>query len=388
MSEFDTTPLHEALAAEDYPTVIDQARAAIAADPTAAMADPIMQDWIARRYRNIFVDEAVASTEALKHSQRTFPLDLVDRRSDRAKVAQRMFRHIDDAEIAAEMPPAQPGSFADTTLLFCPGLLTGYMPGLAFQQEFPQMVERFGVNIPRPTPTRPLLRRQRRGLGGGDGVGHRQRPDPEGTLLTADDDPPVPGDVILMGYSKGGPTSPICSSRARTWCRGYARSSAGRGARRFVSRQRHLRQGRGHPECAGRGSALRRRRRVGAQVRAGRAGAAAGPPARRVRRQGCDVSLTTGRRDEFNAEHTATLDSYGIPTIYFTGSTSAREVTYFNLQGELELDRYDKLNDMQLTQEQATPTTANAVHAAMWHATHWDMSYDTWPWYDTLGSRS
>ena len=46
-----------ALALEDYDTVIAEVRAAFAADPVAALADPTVNDWLGRRFRNIFIDE-------------------------------------------------------------------------------------------------------------------------------------------------------------------------------------------------------------------------------------------------------------------------------------------------------------------------------------------
>lgn len=66
-------PIEAALAREDYEMVISQVREAMTTDPMAALADPTISQWIGRRYRNIFIDEAVTNPEALKHSQRTFP---------------------------------------------------------------------------------------------------------------------------------------------------------------------------------------------------------------------------------------------------------------------------------------------------------------------------
>jgi hypothetical protein len=102
--------------------------------------------------------------------------------------------------------------------------------------------------------------------------------------------------------------------------------------------------------------------------------------------KGALYSLTTGAREQFNAKNAQYLDSLGIPSFYFTGSTSVFEVAYYNAKGVLELDKYDKNNDMQLTQWEATPRLPNSNHLAMFHANHWDLSYDTWPWYETMGS--
>ena len=372
-----------------YDEVIARVRDFLTADRVAAMADPVVAEWIAQRYRNIFLDEATASPDALAHAGRRFPMSFLDRRDDRERVAERFFRHIDPEEIHREMPRANADGFADTTLLFAPGLITGYMPTLAFQTVFPQMVERFGVKILSADshPVRSseanvadLVNAMENGIG--------NAPDPEGTLLTAEDHPTPPGDVVLMGYSKGAPdistflvARPDLVPRVRavvSWAGAHGGSPLANDMYHEVSAVPNS--------------------QLADQLAEQLAGLAKRffpfPDITRLDRRldeydvkGALYSLTTMRREEFNSEHTATLQSYGIPTIYFTGSTSAREVAYFNRSGEEELHKLDPYNDMQLTQAEATPPTAHAVHPAMFHANHWDLSYDTWPWYKTMGSR-
>ena len=381
--------LEHALSDLNYAEVITQVRASMAQNPSATMADPTVRAWIGRRFRHIFLDEAQADPTALRNSQRRFPLSLADRRDDREKVAQRMFRMIEPAEIHAQMPEAQPVSFDSTTLVLCPGLLTGYMPGLALQQELPRVVERFGVTILSADshPGRSCAANAADiSAALEQGVGNA--PDKDATLRTAADDPPVPGDVVLMGYSKGGPDisaflldRPDLAPRVRaiiSWAGAHGGSYLADDVYKdieFVPDDQLLDR-----LIADTGGPIRRFLPL-MPVK---------PMARRLDEydiKGAFRSLTTQHRAQFNAANAATLDALGIPTIYFTGSTSAHEVTYFNLQSELEMAERDPYNDMQLTQTQATPPTANAVHAAMFHATHWDMSYDPWPWYDTAGSR-
>lgn len=383
-----TSTLEKSLIDHDYAKVITQVRDALARDPGAAMADPLVRAWIGRRFRHIFLDEAQADPTAVKHSQRHFPLSVTDRRDDREKVAQRMFRSIEPAEIHAEMPPAQPVGFDNTTLVLCPGLLTGYMPGLALQAELPLMVERFGARILSADshPGR-SCEANAADLGAALEHGVGNAPDKDATLRTAQDDPPIPGDVVLMGYSKGAPDistflvqRPDLAGRVRaiiSWAGAHGGSYLADDAYREIE---HIPDDQALNTVLG-GAGLLHRFLPFMPVK---------PTNRRLDEydiKAAFYSLTTRRRAQFNAENAATLDALGIPTIYFTGSTSAREVTYFNLQSEVEMAEYDPYNDMQLTQAQATPPTANAVHAAMFHATHWDMSYDPWPWYETGGSQ-
>jgi hypothetical protein len=383
-----STILESALQDHDYTQVITGVRAALTTDPAAAMADPLVRDWIGRRFRHIFLDEAQADPTAVKHSQRHFPLRVADRRDDREKVAQRMLRSIEPAEIHSDMPAAQPIGFGDTTLVLCPGLLTGYMPGLALQQELPRVAERFGAKILSADshPGR-SCEANSADLGAALEQGVGNAPDKDATLLTSAADPPIPGDVVLMGYSKGAPDistfliqRPDLAGRVRaiiSWAGAHGGSYLADDAYNEI---KMLPDDEILDKLIDNTGGVLHRFLPLLPVK---------PMARRRDEydiKGAFHSLTTQRRAEFNTENSGTLDALGIPTIYFTGSTSAHEVTYFNLQGELEMAEHDPYNDMQLTQAQATPPTANAVHAAMFHATHWDMSYDPWPWYETAGS--
>lgn len=378
-----------AIAQEAWDEVIERVRAALEADPAGAMGDPVIAGWMARRYRSIFIDEAVADPTALAHAQRHFPADLVDHRSDRQKVAERMFRHPDPVDWQVTLPPAQVGALGGTTLVFAPGLITGYMPSLAFQSVFPRILERFGVPIlssdshPVRSSTANVADLEaaiERGIG--------NAPDPEGTLITADDDPQPPaGDLLLMGYSKGAPdiseflvARPDLAPRVRAVVSWAGANGGSPLANDMYAKVKDL----SDPEIADNllehvGALTRRFVPFGAVKRLDR----------RLDEydvKGALYSLTTEYREQFNAQNAATLDAYGIPTLYFTGATTAREVAYFNLSGELELDQYDPLNDMQLTQREATPPVRGKAHGAMFHANHWDLSYDTWPWYETGGS--
>ena len=96
--------------------------------------------------------------------------------------------------------------------------------------------------------------------------------------------------------------------------------------------------------------------------------------------------LTTHARTEFSNKNRDLLNNLDIPVFNITGSTSALEVPYFQMQGVMELNRYDANNDMQLTQLQAKLRTPMAADLAMLRAHHWDMSYDAFPKLMRFGS--
>lgn len=384
----DTSTIRDALEREDYDTVISEVRAAMAADPIAALGDPVINDWMGRRYRNIFISEAVADPTALKHSQAPFPIRLIDPRNDRERVAKRMIRRISDDEITVEMPRASATSLTNTTLIFAPGLITGLMPSLGFQFLWPGITERFGLRV-LASDSHPMRSSDanvadlENAIERGIGIGTTR----DAPYITAADNPVPPGDVLLMGYSKGSPdilslltARPDLAPRIRGFI-GWAGAVGGSYIADDIYKQIKdipaFQNGPDAPE------------RVMRQVLRLVPIAEVKQISRRLDEYdiaGAIQSLTTPFRAKFLEENAEAINALGIPMFYFTGSTTVFEVPYFQKQGTLELKQYDRDNDMQLTQEQARVPHPSAPHLAMFHANHWDLSYDTFPWVKTMGS--
>jgi len=387
---FDTGTIRQALARKDYGTVISEVRAAFAADPMAAIADPVINNWIGIRYRSIFLDEATAHEDVIGKSQLSFPFRLFDPRSLRQRVAQRMIRNFNISELDLEMPEAQPVGFGNTTLLFSPGLITGYLPTLGFQYEFPVLRERFGIRI-LASDSHPVRGSEanvadlenaiERGIGVDSNV--------DGDFITADDNPTPPGDIVAIGYSKGSPDfltlmarRPDLAPRIRGFI-GWAGAMGGSYLANDALEQVDEIKSTNRKLKGLIGEAATAMLKLTPLMSMGHLD-------RRIDEydvRGAIESLTTGYREKFNRENHQLFQELGVPHFYFSGSTSMMEVAWFNRQGEVELDHYDQLNDMQLTQAQSKSPLPTAPHLAMWHANHWDMSYAPFPWYKTMGSR-
>jgi hypothetical protein len=382
--------IEAALQAEDYATVIAKVRLAMDADPNAAMADPVIRDWLGRRFRNIFISEAVDDEDAVKHSQAPFPLRLVDPRDTRERVAKRMIRHITDEEIQTSMPDAAIPVIRDTTIVFAPGLLTGLLPDLAFQAVWPGITRRFGVRVI-ASDSHPMRSAEanvadlenaiEQGIGFAGG-----QPD---QLVTAQDDPKAPGDIILIGYSKGSPDilallaqRPDLAPRIRAVI-GWAGAVGGSYLANDIYQK--LKALPMYNQIADLTTSA-----VGKQVFRLAPVAEIKAINRRVSEYdvlGALNSLTTTARDQFISDHGAAINELPIPQFYFTGSTSMFEVPYFQREGTFELDKYDQDNDMQLTQAQAALPSPDALRLAIFHANHWDLSYSPFPTARTMGSR-
>ena len=386
----DTSTISSALNNQDYETVIDEVRAAVDDDAVAALASPVISSWLGKRFTNIFLTEAEADPDALKVSEKPIVLRHFDRRDARERVAQRMFKEVSDDDIHEEMPPADIGSLRNTTLVFAPGLLTGLLPVLAFQSVWPQVTTRFGLRVI-ASDSHPMRSARdnvadlENAIERGIGVAG----DPEGSFITEEDDPqPVDGDFLLIGYSKGAPDilnllvqRPDLAPRIRGVV-GWAGAVGGS----YLANDIYEKLTK-HELIANSGSLTKE---VSQAVMRLAPIAQIDKISRRIDEYdivGAIKSLTTHERDRFIGDHENALAELGVPMVSFTGATSVLDVPYFQWQGTIQLNQYDVNNDMQLTQEQARFPSGFGPHLAMFNANHWDLSYDSFPWYTTLGSR-
>jgi hypothetical protein len=353
----------------DVVELIGQVREAVVADPVAALADPVLQAWLGRRWTALFVQRAALDEQAVAtargRARLLNPLDAVALRFATPALSGAPWR---------EQPAWERRSLSATNVVLCPGLLGALMPMMAFATTAPLLEQEFGVRVivadshPAATCTanaRDILRAVTRGEGFAiDGT--ELRP---GAV--------TPGDVVLVGYSKGTPDALTMIAE--------------------------------HPEVAG---------RVRAMVSwAGAAGGSyladtaaplladldvddflTGAGGRVLRRflPPTDLDRITRRADEFDVpgaigdlrtdvrrrfldEHRALLDDLGVPFLSVAGAVNIRDVPYFQALAALQLARRERLNDMQVTESHTrVPVTASA-HLGTLRAHHWDMAYDAFP---------
>ena len=99
------------------------------------------------------------------------------------------------------MPEAQMGKIKNTTLVFCPGFINGLIPVRAFEQELPAIEKKYGWPIIR-ADAHPVRGCEANNADLLDAIekGKGFEADPENVRKG-----PPPGDIFLMGYSKGAP---------------------------------------------------------------------------------------------------------------------------------------------------------------------------------------
>jgi hypothetical protein len=331
---------------------------------------PEVKAWCARRWRFLFLNEAVQDPFALDYATRRF----WDRRSARQRIAEYYLLGAGQPEAAwrDEQPEPTISRIERTTLVACPGLLNGLLPVRDFQAQLPRIEKRFSMRVLRADahPARgceanvaDLLR----ALNEGKGLDASGREVP---VLSAT----PPGDVFMIGYSKGAADlltllvrHPAVRSRVRcvfSWAGAI-----------------------GGSEIADKSAGDFRRSRLQQETLALASDAKVFMPAglklgkhaiRRVHEfdsVGAVRDLTTKVRAEFLAENKAQLDALDLPMFFFSGATRLSEVPWSQRSGFRALSRIDPINDMQVTSANASLPMPMATHLGVLRGHHWDLAY-------------
>jgi hypothetical protein len=364
--------------AGDFDTLIAEVRRRIADDPST-FADPFIKQWVGLRWRDLFLkaaatdEKAVEETKKLPGPLRHLPVSRGN--SDlRKALANRFLKDLTLVDMTIDLPPAQMDEIRNVSLVLVPGMLTGLLhPGAhAFPDEADLLQEEKGWKY---------YRCDAHTLRGCDANG--------ADIIETMDEGLVydmakrerinvepPGDVYLLGYSKGGPdiihflvNHPEYAKRVRavfTWA-GAMRGSYSADSIYEQIKDMDIK------------SSTDKMSQVLSMINPSVISAAG------LRRMdeydviGAFHDLQTSASEEYIAEHADYLNSLGIPYFSVTGATTPLEVPNFQFADTVRMTRYDANNDMQLTQAQATLPIGMATRVAMLHGHHWDIAYAPFP---------
>lgn len=366
----------------NYPRLINEINLALKQDPNL-FTHQFIKRWCGRRWRNLFLHEAVQDQPALKKADKTKLLGRKDSRPVKQKIAERYLRGDELREWAVEMPEFEkPDGELKTTLVFSPGLINGMLPVRAFQSAFPKIEQELGLRIIR-SDNHPMRGCQANvadllaAIEKGAGLSASAQ-----EIAEADRIPPK--DIMLIGYSKGAPdiyqlliNRPDLASRIRCIFNWGGAIGGSYLANDLYQSIKDMNVPRVEKALANVLSIISPAINLSSGT------------FRRMEEYNIKEALydlTTHARDEFFHQHKAFLESLAIPIFNITGSTAVTDVPYFSMQGVMEVNRYDSNNDMQLTQAQAKLNVPMATDLAMLRAHHWDMSYDPFPRLMRLGS--
>lgn len=382
MHSMQTTELTRDLAkhekAGDYLAVIEGVRGALGADPSA-FKDPWIKGWVGRRWRDLFLQEAVKDKDAVEYASKPpllAPVPLpgfLKSSNPRRAIAERFLKDAPASEWQAEMPVAQHDSIENTTLILCGGLLTGLLHADA--HSFPVEAER----LHREKGWRTLradVHPMRSCEANEADIEAAFRGEGLDALMKPIEDPVPPDKVFLLGYSKGTPDilsfllhHPEYHDQIKgvfTWGGAIGGSYTADGVYDQIK----------NLPTEGSFEYISTLLAVISGTVLSKAG---------LRRfdeydiKGAMNDLRTEVRETFNAENAEYLDSLGIPFLALTGATTPLEVPSIQFMDAVRLSSFDANNDMQLTQKQAILPIGMNAHIAMAHAHHWDIAYAPFP---------
>lgn len=364
-------------AAGDVPELIEQVRAAVVTDPVAAIADPVVKAWLARRWTALAVQRGALDPEAVAIAR-----GRARRLAAQEAIARRFVLPALRGAPWRELPPAERRPLSATTVVLCPGLLGALMPMSAFASTAPLLEREYGVRVvvadSHPAAScsanaRDILRAVTRGEGFAvDGT--ELRP---GAI--------TPRDVVLVGYSKGTPDALAMLAEHPEVAAGVKAfvSWAGAAGGSYLADQVAPLVDDIDLDAflEGIGGKVLRRLMPAAEFN------------RITRREdefdlpGAIRDLRTDVRSQFLDAHRALLDALGVPFISVAGAVRVGDVPYFQALATLQLARRERINDMQVTQSQTRVPVAASAHLATLRADHWDMAYDAFPRQLRFGSR-
>jgi len=363
--------LRELEKAGDYKALIEELRYRINKDQRV-LESPYVKEWCGRRWRNLFIQEAVKDKNAVKRATKSLFPRIKAKRTKPQLIAERFLKGESIQEWKIEMPEAQFNDQINTTLVFCPGFINGLLPVRAFQDEFPNITKKYGWNIFRADshPVRSCEANNEDILKAiDDGVGLCADPEIERRG-------PPPKDVILMGYSKGSAdilsllyNHPDLKNKVRaviTWVGGIGGSHTGDNIYNLIKKL----------DFNAIDSKLDRF--IGML-----------PPSIKSKItpkrydeydfKGAVHSVTTQVRSQFIEEQGSFLNDLNIPFFNVSAATSMLEVPTFLMQDVLNISRYDANNDMMLTQQQSILNIPMSTHLGIVRGNHWDVSYPPFP---------
>ena len=364
--------------AQDFPAVIAGVREMVSGDPQS-IKDPWVKGWIARRWRNLFIQEAVKDDKAVNYASKPLLLSglplpgLLKKSNPRQAIAERFLKDAPVSEWQTEMPAAQHDPIKNTTLIICGGLLTGLLhtDAHAFPVEAERLFEERGWRYLRADshPMRSCEANEADIEAAFRGVGLDSKGKPSSDLG-------VPDKVFLLGYSKGTPDilsflvhHPEYHDQIKgvfTWAGAAGGSYTADG---IYSQIKDLPIEDTYDYLSALLSVI-------SPAMLNRVGV------RRLEEydvKGAINDLRTEVREAFNRKHASYLDGLNIPLFALTGATTPLEVPNVQFMDAVRLSSHDANNDMQLTQKQALVPIGMNTHLAMAHAHHWDVAYAPFP---------
>jgi hypothetical protein len=367
-SEYLVADLAELERSGDLTAMIKLLRTAIEVD-VRVLADPVVKTWAGRRWRYLFLREAVEDDEALDAAS-----PRRDARSPRQRIAERFL--VENAEQAwqDEQPrPLMPRSL-DATLLFCPGLLNGLLPMREFTDGMPAVERRYSGLRALRAESHPARSCEANVADILQAVLEGKGSDAQAKPI-ADAKAVRPAHIMALAYSKGAPDllttlalHPDTAARFRCIFTLAGAIGGSQVADDVADKYKTLNLE------GNRGKALS----IAARRFAYRVLGETSAHTKRVDEFDSVAAvhdLTTRVRKAWLSGHAAQLDALNIPMFTFRGVTSLSEIPLSQKRGYRLIARDEPQNDMQVGASASQLPFPMATELAVFHGHHWDVAY-------------
>lgn len=331
------------------------------------LTNPHAKAWCARRWRFLFLEEAVKDPIALEYASKR-----LDKRPAKQRIAEQYL--VDDARTTwkAEQPAPKHSEIANTTLVFCPGLLNGMLPVRAFESNLPDLAKNFAMRVVR-SDSHPMRSCEENMTDILQVFEHGAGRDAGGTTIEKNNQE-KPGKAMVIAYSKGAPDFltalskyPVLGERTSclfSWAGAVLGSEASDNiidAVKGTLSDHHITTmsriiKRLTPSFLKIHSSLTSRLSEADTLGAAR-------------------SLSTTERVASMRANKQKLDELGIPMFYVRGAARRADVPRIQRKNFRDLSKFDSMNDMQLTTVRTAIPLPMGIDLGIVRAHHWDLAY-------------
>lgn len=360
-------------------------------DDIRTLTNPWVKKWCGQRWRDLFLQEASADPKVVRSAGTLIDVIGVpvptprvgrDKRPPRQRVAERFLaRDQDDWKL--ELPaPAKPNIKA--SMLFAPGFFHSAIPLHALAPEFVDLETTYGMRTLR-APAHAFASSM---ANAADLAAALERGEGTSAAGGAPNRRFKPGDVTIIGYSKGTPDAltmlaerPDLAPRVRavtTWAGAAGGSPTADDVYAMIKDIKAVDLGPASPVLATLLKVLLPIARMDAL----------GDRLDEWDFKGAVQSLTTTERKRFMRTNGRLLDEMDLPIFSVAASCSVFEVPYFQAQGALEINKRVGENDMQVAVRDAVVKLPMATTLAVCRAHHWDLAMDSFPVHLRMNSQN
>lgn len=350
----------------DIAPAMEALRRAIRAD-RRVLSLPEVKAWCRHRWQYLFLEEAIRDQAALSLATRRG-----DSRPERQRIAEYFLVDADQSWRDAQPAPWN-GSIRNVTIVFCPGMLNGMLPVRAFRDQLPELQQRFSMRTLR-ADSNPLGSCQSNTTDLLQAIDHGRGLD-AGGVATSESGLEPPGDIMLIGYSKGGPdiltllgSEPRLARRIRCaffWSSPLLGTPAADDAVRLLENY-GVNSGSASRVCA------IAKKLVPGFLRKWLPGLR---HADEFQSFACTQDLTTSIREGFMRDNQAALSALAIPMFSVAAATNRAEVPLIQRKSFIDLCQHDKHNDMQVVASRAHLPLALSTDLPTVRGHHWDIAY-------------